>query len=167
MTVDPDEQVWISKDTAYVDDEGRIVRESINRPLSGPWDFLNTYIVNVFPDTTCWPIKETCSFEDFEKLDIRVGLIKACEKVKKSKKLLQFTIDDGTGKDRTILSGIAAFYENPEELVGKRILFVANFAPRQMMGIESQGMILSAVDFDESLSVVTTTKDVKPGSQVG
>ena len=54
ITVDPDEQVWISKDTAYIDDEGRIVRESINRPLSGPWDFLNTYIVNVFPDTTCW-----------------------------------------------------------------------------------------------------------------
>ena len=113
------------------------------------------------------PIKDTCSFEDFEKLDIRVGLIKACEKVKKSKKLLQFTIDDGTGKDRTILSGIAAFYEDPSVLVGKRILFVANFEPRKMMGIESQGMILSAVDFDESLSVVTTTKEVKPGSQVG
>ena len=113
------------------------------------------------------PIKDTVSFEEFEKLDIRVGLIKACEKVKKSKKLLQFTIDDGTGTDRTILSGIAAFYEDPSVLVGKRILFVANFAPRQMMGIESQGMILSAVDFDESLSVVTTTKDVKPGSQVG
>ena len=112
-------------------------------------------------------IKPTVSFEDFEKLDIRVGLIKACEKVKKSKKLLQFTIDDGTGTDRTILSGIAAFYEDPSVLVGKRILFVANFAPRAMMGIESQGMILSAVDFDESLSVVTTTKDVKPGSQVG
>ena len=113
------------------------------------------------------PIKDTCSFEDFEKLDIRVGLIKACEKVKKSKKLLQFTIDDGSGTDRTILSGIAAFYEDPSVLVGKRILFVANFAPRTMMGIESQGMILSAVDADESLSVVTTTKDVKPGSQVG
>ena len=54
ITVDPEEQVWISKDTAYIDDEGRIIRESINRPLSGPWDFLNTYIVNVFPDTTCW-----------------------------------------------------------------------------------------------------------------
>ena len=87
--------------------------------------------------------------------------------MKKSKKLLQFTIDDGSGTDRTICSGIAAFYENPEELIGKRILFVANFAPRQMMGIESQGMILSAVDADESLSVVTTTKDVKAGSQVG
>ena len=113
------------------------------------------------------PVKDTVSFEDFEKLDIRVGLVKDCQKVKKSKKLLQFTIDDGTGTDRTICSGIAAFYENPEELIGKRILFVANFAPRKMMGIESQGMILSAVDADESLSVVTTTKDVKPGCQVG
>ena len=113
------------------------------------------------------PIKDTVSFEEFEKLDIRVGLVKDCQKVKKSKKLLQFTIDDGSGTDRTICSGIAAFYEKPEELIGKRILFVANFAPRNMMGIESQGMILSAVDADESLSVVTTTKDVKPGSQVG
>ncbi|MBP3230548.1 MAG: methionine--tRNA ligase [Prevotella sp.] len=113
------------------------------------------------------PVKDTVSFEDFEKLDIRVGMVKDCQKVKKSKKLLQFTIDDGTGTDRTICSGIAAFYENPEELIGKRILFVANFAPRKMMGIENQGMILSAVDADESLSVVTTTKDVKPGCQVG
>jgi methionyl-tRNA synthetase len=112
-------------------------------------------------------VKPTVSFEDFEKLDIRVGLIKSCEKVKKSKKLLHFCIDDGTGTDRTILSGIAQFYDNPQELVGKRVLFVANFAPRKMMGIESQGMILSAVDFDETLSVVTTSRDVKPGSQVG
>jgi methionyl-tRNA synthetase len=113
------------------------------------------------------PVKENVDFETFEKLDIRVGLVKDCQKVKKSKKLLQFTIDYGTGTDRTICSGIAAFYEHPEELIGRRILFVANFAPRKMMGIESQGMILSAVDFDDSLSVVTTTKDVKPGSQVG
>ena len=113
------------------------------------------------------PVKENIPFETFEKLDIRVGLVKDCQKVKKSKKLLQFTIDDGSGKDRTICSGIAAFYENPEELIGKRVLFVANFEPRKMMGIESHGMILSAIDSDESLSVVTTTKDVKPGSQVG
>ena len=113
------------------------------------------------------PVKPNVSFEDFEKLDIRVGLVKDCQKVKKSKKLLMFTIDDGTGQDRTICSGIAAFYEHPEELIGHRILFVANFPTRTMMGIESQGMILSAVDCDESLSVVTTTKDVKPGSQVG
>lgn len=112
------------------------------------------------------PIKETIDFSDFEKLDIRVGHIKNCEKVKKAKKLLKFTLDDGSGTDRTIVSGIAAFYE-PEELIGKDVLFIANLAPRKLMGIESQGMILSAVDSDESLSVVTTTKDVKPGSQVG
>ncbi len=106
-------------------------------------------------------------FETFEKLDIRVGLVKECQAVKKSKKLLQFTIDDGTGTDRTICSGIAQFYDEPERLVGQRVLFVANFAPRKMMGIESQGMILSAVDADGSLSLVTTTKDVRPGSQVG
>ena len=113
------------------------------------------------------PIKDNVSFEDFEKLDIRVGLIKDCQKVKKSKKLLQFTIDDGTGTDRTILSGIAAFYEDPAALIGKRILFVANFEPRKMMGIESQGMILSAVNFDESLSVVTVDRPVVAGSRVG
>ena len=113
------------------------------------------------------PFKPFVPFEEFEKLDIRVGLVKDCQAVKKSKKLLQFTIDDGTGTDRTICSGIAQYYANPAELIGKRILFVANFAPRKMMGIESQGMILSAADSDESLSVVTTTKDVKPGSQVG
>lgn len=112
------------------------------------------------------PIKPEVSFEDFEKLDIRVGHIKDCQRVKKSKKLLQFTIDDGSGTDRTILSGIAAFYE-PEQLVGKDVLFVANFAPRKMMGMESQGMILSAVNFDDSLTVTTTLSGVKPGSQVG
>ena len=112
------------------------------------------------------PIKKEVSFEDFEKLDIRVGHIKDCQKVKKSKKLLQFTIDDGSGEDRTILSGIAAYYE-PEQLIGKDVLFVANFAPRKMMGIESQGMILSAVNFDGSLSVTTTLGEVKAGSQVG
>lgn len=112
------------------------------------------------------PIKENVDFDTFEKLDIRVGHIKDCQKVKKSKKLLQFTIDDGSGVDRTILSGIAAYYE-PEQLIGKDVLFVANFAPRKMMGIESQGMILSAVNFDGTLNVTTVTGSVKPGSQVG
>ena len=112
------------------------------------------------------PIKPTVSFEDFEKLDIRVGYVKSCEKVKKSKKLLHFTIDDGSGTDRTILSGIAE-WNNPEDLVGKQVLFVANFAPRTMMGIESQGMILSAVDHDGSLRVTSVLREVKPGSQVG
>lgn len=112
------------------------------------------------------PVKENVDFDTFEKLDIRVGHIKDCQKVKKSKKLLQFTIDDGSGVDRTILSGIAAYYE-PEQLIGKDVLFVANFAPRKMMGIESQGMILSAVNFDGTLNVTTVAGNVKPGSQVG
>ncbi|WP_440432899.1 methionine--tRNA ligase [Prevotella sp.] len=112
------------------------------------------------------PVKENVDFETFEKMDIRVGHIKDCQKVKKSKKLLQFTIDDGSGKDRTILSGIAAYYE-PEQLIGKDVLFVANFAPRKMMGIESQGMILSAVNFDGTLNVTSVLGNVKPGSQVG
>ncbi|HRM55912.1 MAG TPA: methionine--tRNA ligase [Prevotella sp.] len=112
------------------------------------------------------PIKPEVSFEDFEKLDIRVGHILNCEKVKKSKKLLKFTIDDGSGIERTICSGIAAYYE-PEQLIGKDVLFVANFAPRKMMGIESQGMILSAVNFDGSLNVTSLLGKVKPGSQVG
>ena len=112
------------------------------------------------------PIKPEVSLEDFEKLDIRVGHILNCEKVKKSKKLLKFTIDDGSGVERTICSGIAAYYE-PEQLIGKDVLFVANFAPRKMMGIESQGMILSAVNFDGSLNVTSLLGSVKPGSQVG
>ena len=112
------------------------------------------------------PVKPEVSFEDFEKLDIRVGHILNCEKVKKSKKLLKFTIDDGTGTERTICSGIAAYYE-PEDLIGKDVLFVANFAPRKMMGIESQGMILSAVNFDGSLNVTSLLGKVQPGSQVG
>ena len=112
------------------------------------------------------PVKPEVCFEDFEKLDIRVGHILNCEKVKKSKKLLKFTIDDGTGTERTICSGIAAYYE-PEDLIGKDVLFVANFAPRKMMGIESQGMILSAVNFDGSLNVTSLLGKVKPGSQVG
>ena len=112
------------------------------------------------------PIKPEVSFDDFEKLDIRVGHILNCEKVKKSKKLLKFTIDDGSGVERTICSGIAAYYE-PEQLIGKDVLFVANFAPRKMMGIESQGMILSTVNFDGSLNVTSLLGKVKPGSQVG
>ncbi|EFA97635.1 methionine--tRNA ligase [Hoylesella timonensis] len=111
------------------------------------------------------PIKPTIDFADFEKLDIRVGHIKHCERVKKANKLLKFTIDDGTGVERTIVSGIAKFYD-PEALIGKDVCFIANLAPRKLMGIESQGMILSAEDFDGSLSVTTIEHPVKPGSQV-
>ena len=112
------------------------------------------------------PVKPVVSFDDFEKLDIRVGRVLTCEKVKKSKKLLQFSIDDGSGTPRTILSGFAQWWE-PEQLVGKDVLFIANFEPRKIMGIESQGMILSAVDHDGSLAVTSLLREVKPGSQVG
>ncbi|MDE7466606.1 MAG: methionine--tRNA ligase [Muribaculaceae bacterium] len=112
-------------------------------------------------------VKEDVEFETFEKVDIRVGKVLECSKVKKSKKLLQFSIDDGTGTPRTILSGIAQSYPDPEVLVGKEILFVANFAPRKMMGIESQGMILSAVNPDGTLTVTGPTAPVQPGCSVG
>lgn len=111
-------------------------------------------------------VKQECSFDDFEKVDIRVGKVLECEKVKKSKKLLKFRIDDGMG-GRTILSGIAGSYPEPEKLVGTEVLFIANFAPRNMMGHESQGMILSAVNPDGSLTLCSPSADVTPGSQVG
>lgn len=126
----------------------------------------DTRIANAAAGYKAEPVKPTVALDDFEKLDIRVGHVKHCEKVKKSNKLLKFTIDDGSGADRTILSGIAKYY-NPEDLIGKDVLFIANFAPRKMMGYESQGMILSAQDFDGSLSVTTITRETKPGSRVG
>ncbi len=112
------------------------------------------------------PIKETLPFEDFEKLDIRTATVLEVKPVKKSDKLLHFTLDDGTGEPRTILSGIAQHYPDPQVLVGKQVLFVANFAPKVMRGIPSCGMILSAVNFDGSLHVVTTEDKVKNGSKV-
>lgn len=111
-------------------------------------------------------IKKAATIDDFEKMDIRVGTVVTCEKVKKSDKLLQFRIDDGMG-GRTILSGIAHSYPNPEELVGKQVLFVANFPPRKMMGIESEGMILSAVNADGKLVVTGPTAAVANGASVG
>ncbi len=111
-------------------------------------------------------IKNTTTIDEFDKIDIRVGTVLSCEKVKKSDKLLQFRIDDGMG-GRTILSGIAHSYPNPEELVGKQVLFVANFPPRKMMGIESEGMILSAVNADGKLVVTGPTATVANGVNVG
>ncbi|MBO7466424.1 MAG: methionine--tRNA ligase [Bacteroidaceae bacterium] len=110
------------------------------------------------------PIKNTVSIDDFAKLDIRVGTVLDCQRVPKADKLLQFTIADGLD-NRTILSGIAEHYK-PEELVGKQVLFIANLAPRKIRGIESQGMILSALDASGKLSVTTVEREVKPGSEV-
>lgn len=140
----------------------KIEDETIERQLK---KLEETKKANAAAAYTANPIKPTIDFADFEKLDIRVGHIKHCERVKKANKLLKFTIDDGSGTDRTIVSGIAKFYE-PESLIGKDVCFIANLAPRKLMGIESQGMILSAEDFDGSLSVSTVEHLVKPGSQV-
>ena len=112
------------------------------------------------------PVKETVAFDDFTKLDIRVATVLECERVPKMKKLLKFKLDDGTPKGRTIVSGIAQWYE-PEQLVGKQVLFIANLAPREFKnGLVSEGMILSAENYDGSISVTTVEKPVKGGSQV-
>ena len=111
------------------------------------------------------PMKPTVSIEDFDKLDIRVGTVLECETVPKMKKLLKFKIADGL-ENRTIVSGIAQHYK-PEELVGKQVLFIANLAPRQFKnGLVSEGMILSAENFDGSLAVTSVLREVKPGSEV-
>ena len=110
------------------------------------------------------PIRANVAFEDFEKLDIRVGTILECQKVPKADKLLQFKIDDGL-ETRTIVSGIAKHYQ-PEELVGKQVCFIANLAPRKLKGIVSEGMILSAENNDGSLAVIMPGREVKPGSEV-
>ncbi|MFA7154436.1 MAG: methionine--tRNA ligase subunit beta, partial [Proteiniphilum sp.] len=126
---------------------------------------LDTKKLNEANDYRAKPVKEHIPFDSFEKLDIRVGTVLECEKLPKADKLLRFLLDDGLQK-RTILSGIAAYYPNPEELVGKQICFIANLEPRKMRGILSEGMILSAEDVDGSLALVTPTKTVNPGSPV-
>lgn len=111
------------------------------------------------------PVAKECTFDDFMKLDIRVGKVLECSKVKKADKLLQFKIDDGMG-GRTIVSGIAKFYD-PADLIGKEVCFIANFPPRKLKGIESQGMILSVEDADGRLVVIGPQGEVKPGVKVG
>ena len=111
-------------------------------------------------------IKTETNIDEFDKTDIRVATVLECTNVKKSDRLLQFKLDDGMG-GRTILSGIAQSYPDPSVLVGKQVLFIANFPPRKMMGIESQGMILSAIDADGKLVVTTVSAPVKNGVQVG
>ncbi len=110
------------------------------------------------------PIRPECSFDDFMKLDLRVGTVLECTKVPKADKLLQFKIDDGL-ETRTILSGIAKHF-NPEELIGKQVCFIANLPPRTLRGIVSEGMILSAEDNEGKLSLLTVTPATKPGSEI-
>ena len=119
---------------------------------------------NILKNFTPAPVQENVAFDDFLKLDIRVGKVLECKKVPKADKLLQFKIDDGMG-GRTIVSGIAKYYA-PEDLVGKEVCFIANFAARKLKGVESQGMILSAENADGSLVVIGPQGEVKPGCQV-
>ena len=113
------------------------------------------------PKVEIEPYKETVEYSDFEKLDIRVGKVVVCEKVPKSSKLLRFEIESGVER-RQILSGIAKYY-NPDDLIGKNVLFIANFPPRKMMGLESNGMILSA-EHDGKLVVTSTLDDIQSGA---
>lgn len=112
------------------------------------------------------PVAETIDIDTFAKADLRVGTVLDCQKVKKAKKLLQFSIDDGTGNPRTILSGIAEHYD-PATLVGKQVVYIANLAPRKICGIESEGMILSAVNADGSLTVISPSSASTPGAKIG
>ena len=111
-------------------------------------------------------VKQNVTFDDFMKVDIRVGTILECQKVPKADKLLQFLIDDGMNK-RTIVSGIAKYYTEPEKLVGKQVCFIANFEPRKLKGVVSEGMILSAEDRDGRLVLLTPSDLVAAGCSVG
>ncbi len=111
-------------------------------------------------------VKANTNIDEFAKMDIRVGTVLECSRVPKADKLLQFRIDDGMG-GRTILSGIAQSYPEPEKLVGMQVCFIANFPPRKLKGIESEGMILSAVDADGKLVIVSPSREVKNGASVG
>lgn len=116
------------------------------------------------PEAIVKPLKDTVTIDDFAKLDIRVGTVLAAEKMEKSDKLLKLTIDTGIDK-RTVLSGIAKHY-SPEEMIGKQVTLIANLAPRKMMGIESQGMILMAEDSNGKLRLLQPNEGVNPGSTV-
>ncbi len=113
-------------------------------------------------------IYEDVDFDTFSKSDFRAVKVKDCVEVPKSKKLLQFTIDDGTGEDRTILSGIKAYY-NPEDLIGRTLLAIVNLPARKMMGVESQGMLLSAIheeEGEEKLNLITLSNRIPAGAKL-
>ncbi|MCL1933180.1 MAG: methionine--tRNA ligase [Candidatus Azobacteroides sp.] len=139
----------------------KIEDEIIERQIQ---KLLDTKKVNALKEKRANPVKAPVSYDDFAKLDIRVGKVLECVKVPKADKLLQFKIDDGLG-GRTILSGIAAYYR-PEELIGKTVCFIANLEPRKIKGIESQGMLLSAESFAGNLRLIHPDANLEPGSEV-
>ena len=147
-----------------VKDENGVSSEAVEAPKAEPEkiDFSKVEIEPLF--------KEEVDFDTFSKSDFRAVKVKECVAVPKSKKLLQFTLDDGTGTDRTILSGIHSYYE-PEELVGKTLIAITNLPPRKMMGIESCGMLLSAVNNlkdseDEELHLLMVDNHIPAGAKL-
>ena len=136
--------------------------ENYEQPITKKIDFSNVKIEPLF--------EETVDFDTFSKSDFRAVKVKECVAVPKSKKLLQFTLDDGTGVDRIILSGIHAYYE-PEELVGKTLIAITNLPPRSMMGIDSCGMLLSAVNNlkdseEEELHLIMVDEHIPAGAKL-
>jgi methionyl-tRNA synthetase len=126
---------------------------------------LNTKKKNELSSFKAKAVKSNISYEDFEKLDIRIGTVLACQKVPKADKLLQFKIDDGLG-ERTIVSGIAQYYPEPEKLIGQQVCFIANLESRKLKGIVSEGMLLSAEDADGSISLIQPQTKVVNGAEV-
>lgn len=145
-------------------DTDKKAEKAISAPAAAPVqekiDFSNVKIEPIF--------KDMVDFDTFSKSDFRAVKVLACEAVKKSKKLLQFTLDDGTGKERTILSGIHEYYE-PEELVGKTCIAITNLPPRAMMGIDSCGMLISAVHSEageEKLHLLMVDDHIPAGAKL-
>jgi methionyl-tRNA synthetase len=139
----------------------KIEDDVIERQVS---KLLATKKANEAANATVEPVKENCTYDDFQKMDIRTGTIIEAEKVAKTKKLLKLTIDTGIDK-RTVVSGIAEYY-NPEEIIGQQVSILVNLEPRELKGILSQGMIMMAQDADGSLKFVTPTAPVKNGSEI-
>ncbi len=137
--------------------EDKVIEAQINK-------LLDTKKANELAEAVVAPAKENITFDDFGKIDIRVGTVIEAEKVAKTKKLLKLKIDTGIDQ-RTVVSGIAEYYK-PEDLVGKQVSILVNLEPKKLKGIESQGMILCAENADGSLSIVTPDQSVKPGSEV-
>ena len=137
--------------------EDAVIEAQVNK-------LLETKKANEMAEAVASPVKENCTFDDFQKMDIRVGTIIEAEKVAKTKKLLKLKIDTGIDQ-RTVVSGIAEFY-NPEEIIGQQVSILVNLLPRELKGIESQGMILMAEDADGTLRFVSPVNAVKNGSEI-
>ena len=143
----------------------KIEDETIEKQVQKLLDTKKLNEANEAKNKKAKPIKPTIEFDDFTKIDIRSATVLECEKVPKADKLLRFLLDDGL-KQRTILSGIAQYYPNPEELVGSQVLFIANLAPRKMRGIMSEGMILSAENPDGTLTLVRPSDKLANGAEI-